>query len=166
MIDTSARPSLTIKLYRKTTPESLSPYGDAIVVSNGPAILYNRTCSTNPNPFKPILLKPSWKKVYAQVSAGSYLWSYDTFRHSFGQGLLITNKNGALDMPTTCANVNHHGERNAIGIFIHKGYSSLWRGSKACFTIPPKDWNDFYALFHKGDKGELILIDRTAGKVA
>lgn len=152
---------MNIMLFRETQPSSLAPYGDRIRVVENNIVLYSGSCSTNPNPFKPTSPQLSWKKCYAQVTAGTYQWSYDTMRHSFGSALLVTNKNGELEIPTTCANVNQGGKHYAIGIFLHKGYSMYWRGSKACFTIPPKDWMEFYSLFKKGDRGDLVLVDLT-----
>jgi len=154
----------TIKLYRVSDPSSVKPYEDMITVSENGIILYNGKCSTNPNPFKPTNPLVSWKKCYAQVNEGFYRWSYNTYRHQFGYGLMLTGKNGVLAIPTTCANVNQNNKPEAIGVFIHKGYSAFWRGSKACFTIPPNDWNSFYSIFKRGDAGDIILIDQTFRK--
>jgi hypothetical protein len=68
---------------------------------------------------------------------------------------LHINSNGKV--PTTNPNVNHNGACYAEAVLVHEGYSPTWRGSAACCTIPPADWQAFIARFVPGENGVVVL---------
>ena len=44
-------------------------------------------------------------------------------------------------------------------IFVHRGQSADWRGSRACLTIKPSGWEEFFELFGR-DESVLVAIWR------
>ena len=148
----------TIYLTRKTTPDSIIPYGDNVRVVEDGEIIYDGACSTNPNPFKPGL-NFSWKNSYAQVAAGTYSWEFVKGHPKFGDCIMFQSGG---QMKTTNANVNHGGAYYAMEIFMHHGDKSYWRGSAACFTIPPDKASVFFGRFELGDRGTMMLYDQSA----
>ena len=142
-----------LTLIRRSTPEK-SGYPDQYILTDTATAheIAHGACGTNPNPIKPSNQIP-WKQAYGQIAPGTYTFEcVITGKH--GKCLQI-NRGGKV--PTTNPNVNHNGAKYAEAVLVHEGFSPTWRGSAACCTIPPADWQAFIARFTLGEKGTLIL---------
>jgi hypothetical protein len=144
--------SKIIDAIRKGTPESPA-YSDSVAVIEDGIELYNDGFSTEPNPYQPRTKKP-WEEVYARVAEGTYTWRLVPKHPKYGRCILV---NEGAAVPTLNPNVNHNREYIATQIFIHRGYSGRWRGSRACMTVPPDKLDSFFGLFADNETGKLIL---------
>jgi len=145
----------TVIFTRRTSPDSQTAYGDTARIEDNGTVLYECPCSTNPNPTRPSD-GVEWELAYAQVAPGSYEGLF-TSNPKFGLCILVNNGD---KVPTTNPNENHDGEHYATEVFIHKGQNSDWRGSKACFTIPPEYHVEFFGCFEPGETIKIELIER------
>jgi hypothetical protein len=150
--------SLKIIGTRLVSPE-VSGYHDKCAIvdqSNGMEIWSTDLFSTNPNPFCP-QTQQKWPEVYAQLAAGNL--SYECIRTIKHDKCLSLNVGG--ECATTRSNVNHDGRLVAFSCLIHCGYSSTWRGSMACCTMHPDEWEEFISHFQMGDRGVFQIVDGT-----
>lgn len=144
----------TIEFTRKSTPTSPAiGYGDAVKVYDGMDVIYEGPGSTCPNPFRPRDKEP-WEKVYAMISPGTY--EGRVMNHErFGKCILLENGNA---IETVNPNFNHNGRYVAYGIFIHVGGKGSkdqgWRGSKACLTVPTKE---FFRMFKDREAVAVVI---------
>ncbi len=148
--------SLTIKANRLSTPDQ-SGYLDKCEILNDETLLYTtKRFSSNPNPTKPNTTL-RWAACYAQIALGKYPYTcINSPKH--GKCIALCN----LGMcETTLPNMNpdtvHVGSKEAYDVEIHCGFSPTWRGSAACQTVHPEDWETFIVNFKLGDTGIYIL---------
>jgi hypothetical protein len=148
---------------RLSTPDQ-SGYPDKIALLNGgenQMVLWEGTrFGTNPNPTKPETTL-RWTACYAQIVAAIY--NYECI-NSPKHGICLA-LNGLGTCETTLPNMNpdtqYPGQNLAEDVEIHCGFSQTWRGSHACQTVYPDDWEIFISHFQIGDKGLYQLIDET-----
>ena len=142
----------TIDAIRKGNPESAA-YEDSVAVLEDGNELFSGPFSTEPNSYQPSTMKP-WEEVYARIAEGIYGWQLIPNHGKYGRCILI---NGGAAVKTTNPNQNHNRAYEATEIFIHKGDSATWRGSRGCLTISPNDADSFFQLFADNEVGKLIL---------
>jgi len=142
----------TIDAIRKGTPESAA-YDDSVAVLEDGNELYIGGFSTEPNPYQPRTMKP-WDETYARIAEGTYGWQLIAQHQKYGRCILI---NGGAAVPTLNPNRRHNNGYIASEIFIHRGFSPTWRGSRGCFTVPPDKSDAFFHLFADNETGKLIL---------
>jgi hypothetical protein len=145
----------TITFQRQVKPEGPA-FGDYVTIEENGAKLFECSCSTSPNPYRPKDRAP-WPAAYALVAPGMYHAGF-TLHEKFGLCLML---NDGGQVPTINANVNQGGRCYATEVFIHKGDSETWRGSMACFTIPPRCYSDFMSHFAPQEVVKIILEDNT-----
>lgn len=136
----------TIEFIRRSAPESVG-YKDTVSVYDRTELISRFDGSACPNGFRSTDNAP-WKKVYAMVSLGVYRGNVVLKHPKYDKCILLEN-GGPL--PTVNDNIKHDGKRIATEIFIHCGFSDTWRGSMACLTICPVQWESFIRLFVPGE---------------
>lgn len=142
----------TIDIIRKGNPESQA-YADNVAVIEDGNVLFENHISCEPNPYQPTTMKP-WEDVYVRIAEGQYGWQLIPKHLKYGRCILI---NGGATVPTINPNMRHNRAYIATEIFIHRGDSSVWRGSKGCFTVPPDRADKFFSVFADDETGKLIL---------
>jgi hypothetical protein len=142
----------TIDIIRTFTPETPGYNDTFAIIENGIELLTGHL-STEPNPYQPGTLKP-WIDVYARIAEGLYAWQLIPNHAKYGRCILI---NGGGDVPTLNPNPNHNRAYVASEIFIHRGDTNTWRGSRGCMTVPPNIADKFFQMFDDNEKGKLII---------
>ena len=142
-----------LTLFRRSVPDK-SGYPDLYILTDADTTqeIGRGSCGTNPNPVRPSNHVP-WQQAYGQIALGTY--SFICIVSPKHNKCLAINNGGRV--PTTNPNVNHKGAKYAEAVLVHEGYSPTWRGSAACCTIPPADWQAFIARFTLGEKGTVVL---------
>jgi hypothetical protein len=148
-----------IHAFRLSMPD-VSGYPDKVQILNsdtGDMLVYEcNRFSTNPNPMNPHNGQ-SWRDSYTQIAPVTCKWScIDSQKH----GVCIA-LNGLGPVPTIAPDPNNHGRYEALDVEVHCGYSKTWRGSMACQTVHPDDWQTFIGHFLLGETGIFILTDET-----
>jgi len=116
--------------------------------------------STFPNPYKPKNPEIKLDKAYGCIQTGEYRFEMYPYK---GHPALLLNKGGKI--PTINANPNQNGNHYATEIFIHKGWNEFWRGSAACLTIHPDDWDVFISYFDDNSIGT-VIVEREYNEIA
>jgi hypothetical protein len=142
----------TIDIIRKGTPES-GAYEDTVAVIENGNELYTGAFSTEPNPYQATTFT-MWEDVYCRIAEGTFGWQLIPKHLKYGRCILI---NGGAAIPTLNPNAKHDRKYIATEIFIHRGDSAAWRGSKGCFTVPPDHADKFFNIFADNETGKLIL---------
>jgi hypothetical protein len=142
----------TIDIIRKGTPEG-SGYCDSVAVIEDGNVLFENGISCEPNPYQPTTSK-LWYAVYARIAEGTYGWQFIKNHEKYGKCILL---NGGSAVPTLNPNANQDGRYIATQIFIHRGYSPTWRGSRGCLTVPLLKADEFFNLFEENEIGKLVI---------
>lgn len=163
--------SITITVHSTPTSPEFG-YGDRVIVrDDSGTVWYTGAISTCPNPYRVqkdasgnIVKTIPWEQCYAWIAPGQYEFRY-YYSPKLGRCLLVNNGG---KVTTRNPNVNHGGEKYATEVLVHKGgYASVnqkWRGSRACITVPPAEWDAFMSCFKGGDIGPLTIVDGDAAQ--
>ena len=146
-----------IDIIRKHMPETPG-YADSVAVLLDGVTLYEGEISSEPNPYQPSTMQ-SWVRVYARVAEGAYVWQLIPNHSKYGRCLLL---NGGAVVKTENPNQNHNGRYEASEIFIYRGDTDNWRGSRGCLTVPPKAAEKFFSVFDDLETGKLTIRKATA----
>lgn len=141
----------TIDILRKSTPE-INGFPDALEIFDAGEVLFSGFCGSCCNPFQPSTNK-KWFDAYACLSE-QVMEAACVNHDKFGKCLLI-NKGGRCK--TINPNKNHEGLYIATEIFVHRGDSDSWRGSRGCITIPPNKWVEFMSFFALNEGCRIII---------
>jgi len=135
----------------------IAGYQDRLILIDNNSIVFACPCSRGPNHRTPRRYGGLyWNTKYGRLAIGSY--KYECINHrKYGNSLLV---NGGGKCKSDVLNPNHD-DFYLEEIFIHKGYSSEWRGSAGCPVVHPFFWKPFIWFFRLGQKGELQIIRHT-----
>lgn len=118
--------------------------------------------STWPNPFDPSDYNIKTSDAYGAIEQGLYKAQYLSTAHNNEKGFNIRD-NG--EIPTINTNPNQNGRMFADHVDIHSGYKDTWRGSAACLTIHPGQWDNFCDLFEEKEN-VYVRIERKYNEVS
>ena len=109
------------------------------VTSNSGVALGTFDGSSTPNPYKPSNPSLTGTDAYPYVAPGSYPAANGPHQ---GQPAIVLNNNAAV--PSTELNPNYPSQgATATYVHVHAGQNANWKGSAACPTINPSQWDEF-----------------------
>jgi len=130
-------------------------YPDLVIVKVAGNQKFACPASACPNPRRPLVKGgAAWVDAYGFLSAGRFRFECVT-HWKYGKCLLL---NDGGELPARYPNINHGGQRIISQVFVHKGFTSTWRGSAGCITVHPSFWTNFQSFFEDGDTGNLFVL--------
>lgn len=145
-----------------TPPDgSQSAYPQQAILFDGPGgrEIGRIAGATAPNPLIPGQPDRPNLSEYPIVAPGTYLGVFDPDRHH-GRPCIALNDDGPVWILQD-VNPRTGAERTAVGIRIHEGYSTSWRGSAGCMTLISPGGDDWMLeYFVPGETVSIFIPDQ------